>query len=504
MVLPIRRSSRSHRCPSTLHSRVKALLVLLALCSTFFLSDLRLPILTSRSQNLYSQYLAASLEGGVLPIRRFTVTDGSLIRTIDKTTIEDCNYLCLKEIPECMAWEFRAKRGQCLLFEPKTDGSILSIYQADDNDPSYIVGFPQKHAAALQPAANPNEGDRKDKILYILHFHHDVHLDAFQLIMNQILPSSWPSNFDIVPIAPRAVDLTLVHGVTAKRQSLINPFRGRSVTSPRGANGYTSLPIAKTKFPGYKGYVLVNDDAMIRFWKLSLDKWFGAKPWVTFAPFQYSKMEQQIRTVFAANRNVWSWFKYDSGTVGASEAKDITPSNFNATLNALNELCLPQSGIRGKMEDWMVKEFCKNREPTLLYPYNFGGGKADLLYVPGNELGETIFKAIALFGEHDSMMEIGWPTIVSTILPRDQVLEMPCCTRDSGKSNATFLEFTPVYQPVTDTATELKDVPCPTIHPIKFSHPTSFAHWKNVVEQECPWCTWKEDGNTEIHWKLIV
>jgi hypothetical protein len=153
------------------------------------------------------------------------------------------------------------------------------------------------------------------------------------------------------------------------------------------------------------------------------------------------------------------------------------------------------------MEDRMVLDFCKNRSSTLLYPFNYNGGKADLLYVPGNRLGNMISKAIALFGEHDSMMEIGWPTIVSAIVPRDQVLEMPCCTRGEG-SNDTFLEFVPVFEQTTDTATELKDVPCATIHPMKFSHPTSFAHWKNVVENECSWCTWKDDGNTDIHWKL--
>ena len=34
-----------------------------------------------------------------------------------------------------------------------------------------------------------------------------------------------------------------------------------------------------------------------------------------------------------------------------------------------------------------------------------------ILYVPGNDLGVVIMHAIALFGEHDVMMEISYPMI---------------------------------------------------------------------------------------------
>ena len=43
-----------------------------------------------------------------------------------------------------------------------------------------------------------------------------------------------------------------------------------------------SLPLARAHFPGYGGYLLVNDDAMLRLWALPPATWFGARPWGTF------------------------------------------------------------------------------------------------------------------------------------------------------------------------------------------------------------------------------
>jgi hypothetical protein len=111
----------------------------------------------------------------------------------------------------------------------------------------------------------------------------------------------WTASFmDLVVITPHEVSLLpATNGINASKEngihssgsssSLVNPFSSTSDNSRRGSSGQMSLPIARAKFPGYKGYLLVNDDTMVKFWELPSDLWFGDRPWGTFAPFQYSQ-----------------------------------------------------------------------------------------------------------------------------------------------------------------------------------------------------------------------
>ena len=326
------------------------------------------------------------IAGGVLPIRRFTIKGGQIIEKIDGTasattttattaaaaattlTVETCNVMCLDN-DRSDAWEFRGStRTQnetttCLLFT-NNETNHLGIHQAIDNDPTFVVGFAQKRAHVLRPVSqngSEKQLSTKKKVLYVLHFHHEVIPHAFEKILNEILPSSWMTSFmDLVVITPLEVSLLVVNGVSKSQENeriisgistLVNPFCPRD-NSRRGSNGQMSLPIARAKFPGYGGYLLVNDDAMVKFWELASDLWFGDRPWGTFPVLKYSQQSWEPRhahRVYPYGIYGWSWYNYDSGTV--TGRSNVVRSNFDAALDAMNELCRNETGIVMDMDN---------------------------------------------------------------------------------------------------------------------------------------------------------
>mmetsp|Transcript_18996 Transcript_18996/g.27862 ORF Transcript_18996/g.27862 Transcript_18996/m.27862 type:complete len:267 (+) Transcript_18996:3-803(+) len=189
------------------------------------------------------------MAGGVLPIRRFTIRGGHMFKLLNggatsaKTvtaaaadeddqrnillTVENCNGLCL-ESDRCDAWEFRnlttstfTQNETCMLFT-NNETSPLEIHQAIDNNPNFVVGFAQKRAGVLKPAVQSKEDEvhipKEKKVLYILHFHHEINPHAYARILNEILPSSWMTSFmDLVVITPREVSLLVAKGANAEK-----------------------------------------------------------------------------------------------------------------------------------------------------------------------------------------------------------------------------------------------------------------------------------------------
>ena len=436
-------------------------------------------------------------------------------------TVETCNVMCLDN-DQCNAWEFRGssctqnETTTCLLFT-NNETNHLGIHQAVDNDPTFVVGFAQKRAHVLRPVSQNGSElqlSTEKKVLYILHFHHEVIPHAFEKILNEILPSSWMASFmDLVVITPLEVSLLVVNGINKSQENeriisgistLVNPFCPRD-NSLRGSNGQMSLPIARAKFPGYGGYLLVNDDAMVKFWELESDLWFGDRPWGTFPLLKYSQQSWQLRhaqRVYPYGNYGWSWYNYDSGTVHGQS--NVVRSNFDAALDAMNELCRNETGIVMDMDNTSVEEFCGNRSESVLSPYVTAGGKADVLYVPGNKIGAMMSRAMTLFGEHDVFMEIAYPMIMNTVVPREAVLEMPLCDgslnllKDEYDANA--VQFKPYFQSERE---EGKDLDCPVIHPIKFGMDMSITYWKETINNSgCSWCIREGLGNNETFWEL--
>ena len=140
-----------------------------------------------------------------------------------------------------------------------------------------------------------------------------------------------------------------------------------------------SFPITCAKFPGYKGYLLVNDDAMLKTWDLPEDVLFGERPWGTFVPSQCIEsnngwVRRQIMKRYPyGNQAGWSWYNYDSGSV--LERKNITRSNFDAALAALNEICSNEE-VTSTMDHALHKRFCVERSQKVVFP--LCNGKADI------------------------------------------------------------------------------------------------------------------------------
>ena len=114
----------------------------------------------------------------------------------------------------------------------------------------------------------------------------------------------------------------------------------------------------------------------------------------------------------------------------------------------MKDLCRNETGITNDMDDVSVAEFCGGQsEQNVLNPYVHGGGKADILYVPGNKLGASMSRAITLFGEHDVFMEIAYPMIMNVVVPRERVLEMPICDNSiqswRNKYDSNIVQFKP-------------------------------------------------------------
>jgi len=433
------------------------------------------PLLQTDVTEIKSEF---GIAGGVLPIKRFQIVGGKLIKTLTKAPISTkrCNDKCL-ETRRCDAWQVISNK-ECQLY---ADDSInpLDIYQAEMNNPDFIVGFIQRRAGVLRPLEAPGVGFNRtvpdhmggedevsSRILYILHFHHFVDRNVLSKLLNEILPSSWYPFMDLVVISPREVPLEPWGIHNHPISSLRNPFRPRD-ESKRGANSYMSLPIASAKFPGYKGYILMNDDAFIKPWVLKPDTWFGDRPWGTFNMNTVIRMGKE-------NPGSW-WWPSDSGS-GSMAQSGKTRSNFDATLGALNELCTDDDIME-------IKGFCDGRNSTYV---PFLQGKADLFYIPGNRVGWLMTKSIILFGEHDVFLEIAIPIIMALIVGKGVGIQMPYCEFSHMKENITKEDLTHE---------------CPSFHPMKLSIEKYYGIWKKVVNSDCPWCRWPQQNETS--WKVL-
>lgn len=348
-----------------------------------------------KNENFEKNLFLGSFLGGVLPIRRFRVSGGIRIKNYDKqragSNLRNCNEICIS-VENCDAWEFNWKKNsseRCVFFENNFSNSI-EFHQARNNDYENIVGFIQKRAHTISSKFQTSGFMRKEKILFILHFHHEIIPEGLNRIMKEILPHCWIHDFvDLVVITPQEISLNdFCHGHSYNISSLVNPFapireeKSQKLTSLRGANGHMSVPLAMAKFPNYKGYLLVNDDAFVKFSELDKNIWFSEKPWGTFTPHKYTEQVQFRRVIkkrYPFGNYWWSWYNFDSGTVHTY--KNATRSNFDAAINAMNELC-DTKNIINYMNDTKIVELCINRTCNVLRPYYSSGGKADIFLCP--------------------------------------------------------------------------------------------------------------------------
>lgn len=468
---------------------------------------------------------------GVRPLRRFRIkpNTGVFIEQLNLTAAADdhrklCNQACW-DLPECDAWESRdrvtvlndgtteAKVTStnsilCDLYryrlpvtwETSTEATNqLAAWQAEKNHPGFTVGFIQRHAQVLRMAEEAEDEDTiniRDRILYVLHYHDKPHTAThLPTLINEILPGYLPAHaFDLVVITPEPVALPVNH---SHATTLVNPtsYHG-DIQLPNGANSQWSVNIAQAKFPGYKGYLLVNDDAHIRMWDL-LDKkdyYLGDRPWGTFPVFwgeghspiyEGSKKPLELPRIIL-NRypygntlyGDWGWWAKDSGRV--DNPKGETRSNFEAALAALNEFCARPSLKQAIPTVERRTTFCDNRDEHLLAPYVHG--KADVFYVPTNWTGsEAFLEAIQLFSSHDVMLEITVVMVYNLLVPVESFLSIPYCDCEASKNNIQQCNQ-PYYQRKGEP---FQDMTCTVVHPIKLSKPENVAHWQNTVQAEC-------------------
>lgn len=366
----------------------------------------------------------------------------------------------------------------------------LAAYQAKHNHPGFSVGFLQRHAQLLTMKSMSSSSTPTNRMLYILHYHHKPNSSwHLSYLVNEMLPGYLPLDmFDIAVITPEPVLLPVSPGNSAVK-SLVNPFVPRDPTSHYGANSYLSVNIARTKFPGYKGYLLVNDDAHIRFWDIigeeeKRKQYFGNRPWVTFpiyskpgVPFydqvqRSLELPRQIKEHYPyGNYKEWAWWNRDSGSTSLPPLGEER-SNFEAALEAVNELCATQ-GLKVHIPSDRKSLFCDDRNPFTLAPYVHG--KADVFFVPDGILGDAFIEALQLFGSHDVMLEIAVPMVYALLVPDHLQLSIPYC-------DFVEREGEPYYQRVGEPFEEMQ---CTVSHPLKISIAERRSGWQKIVNDEC-------------------
>eukprot|EP00529_Nitzschia_sp_RCC80_P014580 CAMPEP_0113472812 /NCGR_PEP_ID=MMETSP0014_2-20120614/17713_1 /TAXON_ID=2857 /ORGANISM="Nitzschia sp." /LENGTH=718 /DNA_ID=CAMNT_0000365543 /DNA_START=91 /DNA_END=2244 /DNA_ORIENTATION=- /assembly_acc=CAM_ASM_000159 len=446
----------------------------------------------------------------------------------------------------------------------------IQLIQSPNNDPNFLVGMLQRRATTLrlrQYSSNTTksqdtihdqynddyeeeeEGEQQkeeDRILYILHFHHRVEPERLQLILDKILPTYLPHDlFDVTVITPSEERLPLPPHrdmAVAVATTLVNPF---GPTAPRttalGANSYMSLPIAMDTFPNYKGYILVNDDAIVRFWGLikeykdndekgggvdgggddmggvvnvtddekvkELERgrkkdllWFSDRAWVTFPTNNLAALPKMPSAERQVPRGIkprypygkydgWGWWNYDSGSAQLPQTAE-TRDNFDATLTALAEVCQQHAGW---IEDVNRRdEYCTNRtsQTTTLTPYVHG--KSDVFYIPNSLRGRRMAQWMHQFGEHDVTLEAAVPIVYHLLTPDEDLLTIPYCDgreikmgqwrTEEEQANGTY--FSPYYScPMESRAPE-----CAVMHPIKFSRPEMQHFLYDEILKDCEDC----------------
>jgi hypothetical protein len=402
---------------------------------------------------------------------------------------------------------------------------FLSAWQSPNNSPRYTVGFLQRRAKVLtrKIAATAAAAHRSDRILYVLHYHHPIpssgHLDV---LLNQLLISYLPPEmFDLVVVTPNEEVLPIKyssdgHVSSSSSSSLANPFVPKDDKSKLGSNSYMSISLAQTKFPGYKGYLLVNDDAVLRFWDMmdSQNIWFAYRPWVT-EPFimedlnhpsqQIKRGEDKIYDIDDKLYADWNWWNKDSGST-TWPPPHLARSNFDAALAALNELCeiIVTKGTHKSLFTGLPAEtLCQQRtNNSILAPYVHG--RADVFYVPNDEpFGPAFIKSLSVFGSHDVFLEIAVPMLYQLVVPNTPIwrkdplwgLSAPYCQRAQSGGQIAF-------EPVHSRKGQIHpDLQCTVLHPLKFSRIEYVEYWRQVVREECGVSC---DDYSKIPWRVIL
>ena len=205
--------------------------------------------------------------------------------------------------------------------------------------------------------------------------------------------------FDLATITPREskIDIVSAHGVESKgRKKLPNPFRAKSSTSPKQEERMDTCPfqLHVPNSQGTRGYLLVNDDAMLKTWDLPEDVLFGERPWGTFVPSQCLEsnngwVRRQIMKRYPyGNRTGWSWYNYDSGSV---LGKKISPVQ---TSMLPSQRSMRFAATKRCMDHALHKRFCVERAQKVVSPLCTSNGKADIFFMfPAMLLGLKIQRA---------------------------------------------------------------------------------------------------------------
>ena len=481
--------------------------------------------------------LKASVEGAVLPVRRFRIHASSSSQLRHQFTIPrnqasgdeakpvdggwaQCNEACWKD-SRCEAWEWNSHQDTCGLYAPNDDNMYLNAIQSVNNDAGYVIGYLQRRAQVVRFQRRQDDlssQSRSDRILYILHSHHSIPHHVLSAVVKENLAFSLPASvrFDLVVDTPQTMSL-VVDYFQQKGSGLLNPFfaysGGTGKQSKRGTNSYMGLVMAMAKFPGYKGYLFVNDDAAIRFWSMDPSLYFDNRPWATIPRLAIpshgrgQKLSMKQTVIGNSTRTIlqhppygfyvdWEWWNLDSGST-VNPPPGLTRSNFDATLAALQQFC---NNLQETLVDPHRRSYyCHQRPSDTIVPYIHG--KGDVFYVPGNELGRNLSRALLVFGEHDVFLEIAIAMVYSMLVPDDQWVPVPYCDGDrymdergnelvTRKKSPGEKIFLPLYS-VQGT----NDTMCAVIHPLKFSKEEDIRYWKHVMKTECAAC----NRNSKLH-----
>ena len=460
-------------------------------------------------QNNNGPFLEAA-KGGVLPVRRFIIAGGSELeqKELESNLFTDCNDSCVSNT-QCFAWEFNSESKICRLFTEGKYDDILSAKQSEDNDPNFVVGFIQKDANILKlqkKSKDTPDTTKANKILYILNVPSEEVPSNLNQIVGDILPKSWmPDLMDLAVATSRDYPLILNGGTRVT--TLRNPFCSKPDSSDRGSNSYMTLPIARARFPGYKGYLQVHYEAMLRLWEIPTSTWFGNRPWVIFQPLHPKEQEQQPRTFlkrYPYGTYGYSWYNFDSGFTGGKSVP-VTRSNFDATLHAMKDLCsdTEKTRIGIPTSSPLSTNFCPKVSKNILSPFFPQSSPTHAFYVPNDDLGTAMTRSLTLFGEHDIFTEISLPTVQAAILPDKTILEMPFCdgsARTLGKEySEEELKFKKFFKVIS--VPDGSNLDCPIVYPVPFEQDKAMQYWKTQIEEKCDPCKW--DVEKDVQWSIV-
>ena len=154
----------------------------------------------------------------------------------------------------------------------------------------------------------------------------------------------------------------------------------------KGYFAYTCMSRAMEKYPGYSGYLLINDDVILNYWNLvglKRDKiWEGPKKGVRFTNFGMPPVKE------------WHW--WDS-TWGMKTCQGAYDELWNL-LESNPEKLFPETIDDHKDPRTMVRnKLCFH-------------GRSDVFYIPG-KFAAAFITLSNVFHKHGSFLEIAVPTI---------------------------------------------------------------------------------------------